>query len=83
MPGPTHATTLPETVTQFEKDIQDVHLIYDYAAQAPDGTPERWKYEMYVPYLTSFLSLTFLSLLFHYSHRFLFPPRIFQQLTPS
>ncbi len=54
MPGPTHATTLPETVTQFEKDIQDVHLIYDYVAQAADGTPEKWKYEMYVLYLTAF-----------------------------
>lgn len=31
----------------FDKDIRDTHLIYDYAAQAPDGTPEKWRYEMW------------------------------------
>ncbi|KAI4734086.1 putative phenol acid carboxylase [Aureobasidium sp. EXF-12298] len=31
----------------FDKDIKDTHLIYDYAAQAPDGTPEKWRYEMW------------------------------------
>lgn len=31
----------------FDTDIKDVHLIYDYAAQAEDGTPEKWRYEMW------------------------------------
>lgn len=31
----------------FDTDIKDTHLIYDYAAQAEDGTPEKWRYEMW------------------------------------
>ncbi|KAK0387010.1 hypothetical protein NLU13_5324 [Sarocladium strictum] len=31
----------------FDEDIRDVHLLYDYNAQAPDGTPEKWRYEMW------------------------------------
>jgi hypothetical protein len=31
----------------FDTDIKDVHLIYDYAAQSADGTPEKWRYEMW------------------------------------
>ncbi|OBW64613.1 MAG: putative polyamine transporter [Aureobasidium pullulans] len=31
----------------FDADIKDVHLIYDYAAQSPDGKPEKWRYEMW------------------------------------
>lgn len=31
----------------FDKDIRDLHLIYDYNAQAADGTPEKWRYEMW------------------------------------
>lgn len=31
----------------FDSDIKDVHLIYDYAAQSPDGKPEKWRYEMW------------------------------------
>jgi hypothetical protein len=51
MPGPTHATTLEETIPQFDKDIRDVHLIYDYDAKSPEGKPEKWRYEMFVPRL--------------------------------
>lgn len=47
MPGPTHATTLEETIPQFDKDIRDVHLIYDYDAKSPEGKPEKWRYEMW------------------------------------
>ncbi|KAI4730080.1 putative phenol acid carboxylase [Aureobasidium sp. EXF-10728] len=45
--------TLPTFLTNtslhssFDTDIKDTHLIYDYAAQAPDGTPEKWRYEMW------------------------------------
>nr|AFR57471.1 calycin-like protein [Epichloe inebrians] len=31
----------------FETDILDVHLIYNYDAQAEDGTPEKWCYELW------------------------------------
>jgi hypothetical protein len=54
MPGPTHATTSPSALAQFDKDIHDVHLIYDYDAEDSNGNPEKWRYEMYVslvPYL--------------------------------
>ncbi|TVY41801.1 hypothetical protein LSUB1_G001202 [Lachnellula subtilissima] len=47
MPVPTHAVTEPEVLPQFDKDIRDVHLIYDYAAHDANGNPEKWKYEMW------------------------------------
>nr|CUI18215.1 ferulic acid decarboxylase [Cordyceps farinosa] len=31
----------------FDQDIRDLHLIYDYDAQSSDGTPEKWRYEMW------------------------------------
>ncbi|KAF1326967.1 Phenol acid carboxylase, partial [Globisporangium splendens] len=31
----------------FDEDIRDLHLLYDYDAEAPDGTPEKWRYEMW------------------------------------
>ncbi|EMF12807.1 uncharacterized protein SEPMUDRAFT_133451 [Sphaerulina musiva SO2202] len=32
----------------FDRDIKDVHLIYDYDAQnVKTGEPEKWKYEMW------------------------------------
>jgi hypothetical protein len=49
----TDSNSLPTFLTNtdldvsFDKDIKDTHLIYDYAAQAPDGTPEKWRYEMW------------------------------------
>ncbi|KAG9513679.1 putative phenol acid carboxylase, partial [Aureobasidium melanogenum] len=39
--------TNTELHPSFDQDIKDTHLIYDYAAQAPDGTPEKWRYEMW------------------------------------
>jgi phenolic acid decarboxylase len=35
------------TLQQFDKDVRDVHLIYDYAAQDAAGNPEKWRYEMW------------------------------------
>lgn len=29
----------------FKEDVLDTHLMYDYDAQAEDGTPEKWRYE--------------------------------------
>jgi len=46
-------TSLPQFLTNtdldssFERDIRDVHLIYDYDAQSADGKPEKWRYEMW------------------------------------
>ncbi|TGO11715.1 hypothetical protein BTUL_0103g00120 [Botrytis tulipae] len=47
-----HAKTDPAILSQFEKDIKDVHLIYDYAAHDANGNPEKWKYEMYFAHPT-------------------------------
>jgi len=47
MPLPTHATTNPDCIPDFERDIKDVHLIYDYDAESEDGKPEKWRYEMW------------------------------------
>jgi hypothetical protein len=46
MPGATHATTDSRIISQFDKDIKDVHLIYDYDAKDEQGNPEKWRYEM-------------------------------------
>lgn len=48
MPLPTHATTNPDQIKDFDKDIKDVHLIYDYDAKDENGKPEKWRYEMCV-----------------------------------
>ncbi|PYH41666.1 uncharacterized protein BP01DRAFT_360157 [Aspergillus saccharolyticus JOP 1030-1] len=37
----------PETTRHFTHDLQDRHLIYDYAAQNAAGEPEKWRYEMW------------------------------------
>ncbi|CZR56659.1 uncharacterized protein PAC_06548 [Phialocephala subalpina] len=47
MPGATHAQTSPFIISQFDKDIRDVHLIYDYDAKDANGKPEKWRYEMW------------------------------------
>lgn len=47
------STPLPHFLTNtdlhpsFDKDVRDVHLIYDYNAQSADGKPEKWRYEMW------------------------------------
>jgi len=33
------------TEDHFNKDLKDVHLIYDYDAQDADGNPQKWRYE--------------------------------------
>jgi hypothetical protein len=45
---PTHGTTDSSVIPQFDRDIRDVHLIYDYDSKDAQGNPEKWKYEMYV-----------------------------------
>lgn len=47
MPLLAHATTVPNDLPQFEKDIKDVPLIYDYDAKDSHGDPEKWRYEMW------------------------------------
>ncbi|KAK4862234.1 hypothetical protein LT330_003372 [Penicillium expansum] len=37
----------PSATSTFEKDLQNRHLIYDYAAQDASGKPEKWRYEMW------------------------------------
>jgi hypothetical protein len=37
---------MPTAEELFDKDLKDVHLIYDYDAQDAAGNPEKWKYEM-------------------------------------
>jgi len=49
MPGPTHGVTEERIIPQFDKDIRDLHLIYDYDAKDSNGNPEKWRYEMYSP----------------------------------
>lgn len=31
----------------FAKDLQDLHLVYDYNAQDAQGKPEKWRYEIW------------------------------------
>lgn len=31
----------------FDADLRDRHLIYDYEAQDEQGTPQKWRYEMW------------------------------------
>lgn len=33
--------------SSFDKDLKDLHLIYDYDAQDAQGNPEKWRYEMW------------------------------------
>jgi hypothetical protein len=46
MPVPTYGTTEADVLSQFDKDIRDLHLIYDYDAHDSNGKPEKWRYEM-------------------------------------
>jgi hypothetical protein len=50
MPFPDYIPKHPsdDTRQQFEKDLKDLHLVYDYDAQNVDtGEPEKWRYEMW------------------------------------
>ncbi|RDW88245.1 hypothetical protein BP6252_00277 [Coleophoma cylindrospora] len=42
-----HATTEQHTIPLFDKDLRDVHLLYDYDAKDAQGNPEKWRYEMW------------------------------------
>uniref|UniRef100_K3WSS1 Uncharacterized protein n=1 Tax=Globisporangium ultimum (strain ATCC 200006 / CBS 805.95 / DAOM BR144) TaxID=431595 RepID=K3WSS1_GLOUD len=33
--------------SSFDEDIRDLHLLYDYDTEAPNGTPEKWRYEIW------------------------------------
>ncbi|QIW99602.1 hypothetical protein AMS68_005120 [Peltaster fructicola] len=33
--------------TDFERDLKDLHVVYDYDAQDENGKPEKWRYEMW------------------------------------
>lgn len=35
------------TMDHFDKDIRDVHLLYDYDVMGEGGNPEKWRYEMW------------------------------------
>lgn len=37
---------MPDT-SSFDKDLKDLHLIYDYDAKDANGNPEKWRYEMW------------------------------------
>ncbi|KAI9745414.1 MAG: hypothetical protein M1818_000948 [Claussenomyces sp. TS43310] len=36
-----------ETLKAFDKDIRNLHLLYDYDARDAQGNPEKWRYEMW------------------------------------
>jgi hypothetical protein len=37
-----------ETTSHFEKDLRDVHIVYDYNVRdASSGTSEKWRYEFW------------------------------------
>lgn len=46
MPLPEFITNTPMDAS-FDKDIRDVHLVYDYDAQDAQGNPEKWRYEIW------------------------------------
>ena len=31
----------------WEEDMKDVHLLYDYDVKQPDGSTEKWRYELW------------------------------------
>ncbi|KAF9567121.1 hypothetical protein CPC08DRAFT_703358 [Agrocybe pediades] len=33
--------------TPFERDLKDVHLVYDYGVDAHEGAQEKWRYELW------------------------------------
>jgi len=40
--------TREATIAQFDKDLLDLHLVYDYDARNPEsGAAEKWRYEMW------------------------------------
>lgn len=40
-----NAAMTPELRALWEKDIKDVHLVYEYDAHDEQGNPEKWRYE--------------------------------------
>lgn len=38
---------MPSTEDHFNKDLKNLHLIYDYAVEQDDGKQEKWRYEMW------------------------------------
>lgn len=36
-----------QTRAHWEKDLKDLHMVYDYNAQDEQGNPEKWRYEIW------------------------------------
>lgn len=36
------------TQSNWDKDLKDLHLVYDYNAKDADGNPEKWRYELWI-----------------------------------
>ncbi|KAF4534772.1 Phenol acid carboxylase [Lasiodiplodia theobromae] len=36
-----------QTRAHWEKDLKDLHMVYDYNAQDEHGNPEKWRYEIW------------------------------------
>ncbi|GME62729.1 phenol acid carboxylase [Neofusicoccum parvum] len=37
----------PETKAHWDKDLKDLHMVYDYNAKDEQGNPEKWRYEIW------------------------------------
>ncbi|KAI0745232.1 phenol acid carboxylase [Earliella scabrosa] len=37
----------PEVRAHWEKDLKDLHMIYEYDAHDEDGNPQKWRYEIW------------------------------------
>lgn len=37
----------PQTRAHWEKDLKDLHMVYDYNAKDKQGNPEKWRYEIW------------------------------------
>lgn len=40
-----NAAMTPELRAQWEKDLKDVHVVYEYDTRDEQGIPEKWRYE--------------------------------------
>ena len=36
-----------QTRAQWEKDLKDLHMVYDYNTKDKQGNPEKWRYEIW------------------------------------
>ena len=40
-------TMTPEVRAHWEKDLKDLHMIYEYDAHDEDGNTQKWRYEIW------------------------------------